>query len=253
VRSVDLNADLGEGFGRYRLTSDPAVLALVTSANVACGFHAGDPVIMRETVTEAARRGVAVGAHPGYPDRLGFGRRHLDATPQECAAYVLYQVGALQAVCRAAGIRLRYVKPHGALYTRAARDAAVADAIARAVREADPTLVLLGLAGSELLRAAERAGIAAAAEAFVDRSYEPDGSLTPRDRHDALLDDPAHCADRAVRMVLDHMVLARDGTVLEVTPDSLCVHGDGPAAVQILAATRERLLAAGVTLAPFAP
>jgi 5-oxoprolinase (ATP-hydrolysing) subunit A len=253
VARIDLNADLGEGFGRYRLPHEAALLDLVTSANVACGFHAGDPVVMRETVAAAASRGVAVGAHPGYPDLAGFGRRDLAATPDEITAFVLYQIGALAAVCRAAGTRLHHVKPHGALYNRAARERAAAAAIVEAVRMADPSLTLLGLAGSALTAAARDAALPVANEAFIDRNYEPDGTLTPRSEPDALLDDPAQCADRAARMVLDGMVTARDGSVLEIAPDSLCVHGDGAAALAVLTAVRDRLLASGVEIRTFSP
>jgi 5-oxoprolinase (ATP-hydrolysing) subunit A len=253
VARIDLNADLGEGFGRYRLPHEDALLDLVTSANVACGFHAGDPVVMRETVAAASRRGVAVGAHPGYPDLAGFGRRDLSATPAEIIAIVIYQIGALAAVCRAEGTRLRYVKPHGALYNRAARDRAAAEAIAEAVRSTDPSLILLGLAGSELVHAARDAGLATAEEAFADRAYEPDGSLTPRGEPDAVLADPAHCADRAARMALDGIVTTSDGSVLEIAPDSICVHGDGPAALAVLTAVHDRLRASGVEIRAFAP
>ena len=249
---IDLNADLGEGFGRWRLPHDHELLELVTSASVACGFHAGDPLVMLETVAAAARHRVTVGAHPSYPDLLGFGRRDLDASPEEVRAYVIYQVGALAACCLTAGTRICYVKPHGALYNRAARHAATADAIADAVHSVGPDLVLLGLAGSELLAAGRRAGLRVAAEAFIDRNYEPDGTLTPRSRTDAVMTNPAACAERAVRMVLDHVVIARDGTKLDVTPASLCVHGDGPAALALLQAVRGRLGEAGVELAPFA-
>jgi 5-oxoprolinase (ATP-hydrolysing) subunit A len=252
MASVDLNADLGEGFGRYRFPADEAILDIVSSANVACGFHAGDPVVIRHTVDEAARRGVAIGAHPGYPDLLGFGRRELAATPPEIEAYVIYQVGALQAFCTAAGTRLRFVKAHGALYNRAARDPAAADAIAHAVRVVDPGLAFLGLAGSELVKAARRAKLAVAEEAFIDRAYAADGTLLPRSHPGAVLHDPAVCVDRAARMVLDGLVEAVDGTMLPVRADSLCAHGDGPNAVELLTAVRKRLETAGVRIAAFA-
>jgi len=253
VRRIDLNADLGESYGRWRLGHDPDLLALVSSANVACGFHAGDPLTLNETLTLAARHGVTVGAHPGYPDLLGFGRRDIDATPAEVESWVVYQIGALAALARAAGTEVRYVKPHGALYNRAVRHAATADAIARAVRAVDSGLVLLGLPGSEILAAAERAGVRGAREAFPDRNYEADGTLTPRSRSDALVSDPAVCADRAVRMALDGVVEARDGSIVEIEPDSLCVHGDGPDALPVLQAIRARLELSGITIAPFAP
>lgn len=248
---IDLNADLGEAFGRWRL-DDAAMLEVVTSASIACGFHAGDPRVMRETVAAASARGVAIGAHPSYPDLVGFGRRELAATPAEIEADVIYQIGALAGVCAAAGAPLRYVKPHGALYNRAARDAAAAAAIVRAVRGVDASLVLLALAGSEMVRAAEHAGVRVAREAFVDRAYRADGTLVPRTEPGAVLGDVVMVAERALRMVRDHEVQAMDGTVLHVEPDSLCAHGDGPEALALVSAVRARLDAAGIGIAPFA-
>lgn len=239
MQTIDLNADLGEGFAGVSPPDDATLLTLVTSANVACGYHAGDAVLMRRTVVEAVKRGVAVGAHPGYPDPLGFGRRDLAATPKEVTAYVIAQVGALAAFCSAAGSRLRYVKPHGALYNRAARDAGVADAIAEGVRLADSSLVLLGLADSELTAAAMRAGIASAREGFADRAYRADGTLVPRTERGALLTEPGAAADQAER--------------LAPNVDSICVHSDTPGAVSIVRAVRARLVEAGYTIAPFAP
>lgn len=250
--SIDLNADLGEGFGIYRLPQEPELLTLVTSANIACGGHAGDPVVMRETVAQALAGGVTIGAHPGYPDREGFGRRDLGASPAEIAAMVLTQVGALAAVCRAAGGTLRYVKPHGALYNRVARDPEAATALVEAVRAIDPTLLLLGLDGSTMLRAAETAGLGGIREAFVDRAYLPDGSLLPRSEPGAVLHDPDLVAERALRMVAEHHVVAIDGTRHLVRPQSLCTHGDGPNAVDLVRAVRHRLEEAGVTVAAFA-
>lgn len=249
---IDLNADLGESYGRWRMPHDRDLLDLVTSANVACGFHAGDPQVMLETVREAAQRGVTIGAHPGYPDLMGFGRRDLDASPVEVTAYVIYQIGALQACCAAAGTRLRYVKPHGALYNRAVRHLPTARAINQAILAVDPALILLCLAGTEWLAEARRAGLTVAAEAFIDRNYEPDGTLTPRSEPDAVLDEPESCAERAVRLVTDGVVSARDGSLLKLRPDSLCAHGDGPTAQALLATVRRRLTAAGVTIEAFA-
>lgn len=249
-REVDLNADMGESFGRYRL-GDDALLDVVTSASIACGFHAGDPTVMRDTVAGAAMRGVAIGAHPGYPDLVGFGRRELSATPEEIEAFVVYQIGALQGVCAAAGTRLRYVKAHGALYNRAARDVAAADAIARAVRSVDPSLALLGLAGSAMIGAAERAGIRGVSEAFVDRAYRGDGTLVPRSESGAVLTDVAAVAERAVQMVRSQSVPAADGSVVSIRVESLCTHGDGPRAVEIVSAVRRRLEEAGVTVTAF--
>ena len=242
---------MGEGFGRYRL-NDEALLATVTSASIACGFHAGDPVVMRETVASALTRGVRIGAHAGYPDLVGFGRRDLAVTPSEVEAIVVYQIGALQAVCAAAGARLRYVKPHGSLYNRAARDAATADAIARAVRSVDSSLILLGLARSALIEAADRVGIRSVSEAFVDRAYRSDGSLVPRTEPGAVLTDVGAVADRALRMVETGTVLAADGSVVRVRAESLCVHGDDRDAAAIVRAVRTRMEQAGVSVAPFA-
>jgi len=249
--TIDLNADMGEGFGRYRL-NDEQLLDLVTSASIACGFHAGDPVVMRESVTGAVRRGVVIGAHPGYPDLVGFGRRELAATPDEIYAFVAYQVGALQGICAAAGGRLRYVKPHGALYNRAARDEAAADAIARAVCGVDISLALLGLAGSTMITAAERVGIRAVSEAFVDRAYRADGTLVPRGESGAVLSDIESVAERALRIVLERKVRTIDGSIIDLEAESLCTHGDGPHAAAIVSAVRHRLEAAGVTVAAFA-
>jgi UPF0271 protein len=246
-RTVDLNADMGEAQG-----DDAALVGLVTSANVACGFHAGDPMIMRATVDAAVRAGVAVGAHPGYPDRQGFGRRDLAATPAEITADVLYQVGALQAVCRAAGTRVRYVKAHGALYNRAAKDAAAAKAIAEAVRIADPSLVLLCLAGSAMVDVTRAAGVTVAEEAFADRAYVADGSLVSRSLPGSVLTDPSVVAARAVRMVTTGEVEAHGGGTVRLRADSLCVHGDTPGALDLVRAVRRALTAEGLTLASFA-
>lgn len=251
--TIDLNADLGEGFAVYRFLQEPAVLSLVTSANIACGAHAGDPMVMREAVARAKAAGVVIGAHPGYPDREGFGRRELAASPEEIGAMVIVQIGALAAVCAAAGTRLRYVKPHGALYNRAARDAAAARAIAEAVHAVDPSLVLLGLDGSALVRAGEDAGLAVAREAFLDRAYRPDGTLVPRGEPGAVLTDPAHVAERALRMVTEHHVIAVDGTRHLMRPDSLCAHGDGGNPYALVHGVRSALEEAGVRIAPFVP
>ncbi len=252
MTSIDLNADLGEGFGRYRLEGDTELLDLVSSANIACGFHAGDPLVMRETVSRAAARRVVVGAHPSYPDLVGFGRRELGATPTEVEADVVYQIGALAAFCVGHGTALRYVKPHGALYNRAAKDASIATAIVRAIRSVDPSLILLGLEGTVMLTEAQAGGLDVAREAFVDRAYLADGQLVPRGQPGAVLDDVATIVERAVRMVTERFVIAIDGTRRIVRPDSLCVHGDGPHAVAIVRALRERLESVGIEIAPFA-
>jgi len=251
VTSVDLNADLGESFGRYTLPGEDELLSLITSANVACGFHAADPLVMQRTVSAAAGRGVTIGAHPSYPDRVGFGRRELAASPAEIAADVTYQVGALDGFCRAAGTRVRYVKLHGALYHRAARDRDVAKAVTFALRQLDSDLVMLGPEGSALLQAATETGLDVAREAFVDRAYQPDGHLVPRGTPGAVLDDVVLIAERALRMVQDKNVVAIDGTRCMVRADSLCVHGDGAKAVEIVRAVRQLFEAGGISLAPF--
>ena len=246
---VDLNADIGESFGVYTTGHDELLLRHVTSGSLACGFHAGDPSVMRATIHLAARAGVAIGAHPGFPDLVGFGRREMGAAPDEIADMVLYQIGALSAMARTAGLTLQHVKPHGALYNMSVRRKDIADAIARGVAAFDESLVLVALPGSELLAAGSRLGLRVAAEAFADRSYEPDGSLTPRRFADAVLRDEAVVAARAVQMVRDGCVAARDGTVLSVRPDTICIHGDTPDAAALAAAVRSALEEAGVTVA----
>jgi UPF0271 protein len=247
---IDLNADIGESFGIYSAGSDELLLRTITSGSIACGFHAGDPSVMRRTVRMAARAGVAVGAHPGFPDLVGFGRREMDVAPRDIADLVLYQIGALSAIAKAEGIALRHVKPHGALYNMSARRADIAEAIARAVAAFDDALLLIGLPGSELLSAGTRLGLQTAAEAFADRSYEPDGSLTPRHLGDSVLSEPGRAAERAVRMVRDGKVVARDGSTLTMKVDTICVHGDTPDAAELAAAVRFGLEQSGVTVAP---
>lgn len=250
---IDLNADLGEGFGVWRLGDDDAMLGLVTSANIACGFHAGDPSIMLARCRTAAERGVAIGAHVSYRDLAGFGRREMPVGLDELHADVVYQVGALQAAARAAGTRVRYVKPHGALYNRIVHDEHQAEAVVSAVRDAAPGLPILGLAASAVERAAVSAGLPFLREAFVDRGYRSDGSLVPRGEPGDLLTDPAVVASRAVRMVVEGAVAAASGEELAIAVDSLCVHGDTPGAVAMAKAVRAALAEAGVDLAPAAP
>jgi UPF0271 protein len=251
VATIDLNADVGEGYGAWPAPADADLFRLISSASIACGFHAGDPGRMRETAALAVRHSVAVGAHPGYPDLLGFGRRELDASAREIADYVAYQVGAMIACARAAGGRVRYVKPHGALYNRAARDPEIARAIAEGIRAADPALALLGLAGSALTACAREAGLRAVSEAFLDRGYLRDGCLVPRGTPGALIDDPDTAAARAVRLVREGTVDTVDGAALRLEAESLCVHGDGARAVPVLKAVRARLAAEGIAVAPF--
>ncbi len=243
---VDLNCDVGESFGVYTVGDDARVFDYVTSANIACGFHAGDPATMRKTVRLAAEKGVAIGAHPGLPDLLGFGRRRMEISPQDAYDLVLYQVGALEAFVRAAGVQLCHVKPHGALYNMAARETALATAIAQAVASFDPRLVLVGLSGSELIRAGEACGLTTANEVFADRGYQADGSLTPRSQPGATIAEAKEAAERAVRMVQEGVVVSVQGTMTPVRADSICIHGDAPHAVDFAAAIRRKLTEAGV-------
>ena len=246
---VDLNSDLGESFGAWKMGRDADVLTFVSSANLACGFHAGDPCVMRDSVAAAKKAGAAVGAHPGYPDLAGFGRRNMACTPDELYAYTLYQIGALRAFCGAQGIRLQHVKPHGAMYNSAAKKIEEARASAQAVKDAGG-LILLGLAGSEFQTAAEEAGVPFAAEAFADRGYMPDGTLVPRSRPGAFVRDADQAARRVIRMVKEGTVEAADGTVISLHPQSICLHGDSPTAVQMAQTLRTRLEEAGIRIAP---
>jgi 5-oxoprolinase (ATP-hydrolysing) subunit A len=252
TRAIDLNSDVGESFGRWQLGDDDAVLALVTSANVACGFHAGDPSTLRRCCEVAARHGVTVGAQVGYRDLAGFGRRFLDAHPTELADDVTYQIGALSAMARAAGTTVAYVKPHGALYNAVVHHESQAQAVVDAVRAYDPDLLLLGLPGSELLVRAEAAGLRTVREAFADRGYTPDGTLVPRSEPGALLEDPEEVAHRVVRLVTEGVVVAVDGTEVSIQAESVCLHGDTPGAVAMAERVRDRLAEAGVTMRPFA-
>lgn len=247
--TMDLNSDLGEGYGAWRMGDDVAMLAIVSSANVACGFHAGDPLVIRRTVAEAARRGVAIGAHVSYPDRVGFGRRPMDVTPDELIADVIYQIGALQGICAAAGTRVSYVKPHGALYNTIATDAIQGDAVIRAILEVDPSLALMGLAGSPILTRAGDAGLRVLAEAFGDRAYAPDGTLVSRRLPGAVLHDPATVAARMLRLARDGVIEAIDGSTLSLRADSICVHGDSADAVAMARGIRNALVAAGIGIA----
>jgi 5-oxoprolinase (ATP-hydrolysing) subunit A len=250
--TIDLNADVGEGYGVWPAAPDADLFPLISSASIACGFHAGDPGLMRETAALAARNGVVVGAHPGYPDLLGFGRRELGATAREVGDYIAYQLGAMIACAAAAGTRVRYVKPHGALYNRAAREPEIAKAVAEAVRAVDPDLALLGLAGSALLSAACDAGLRPVAEAFLDRGYRSDGSLVPRGAPGALIEDPAVAAARAIRLVREGLVETAEGPSVPIAAESFCVHGDSPRARGVLREVRERLAAERIVVAPFA-
>jgi UPF0271 protein len=248
VTTIDLNADLGECDGPGVSPVDEQLLRLATSANVACGGHAGNADVMLATVKRAYELDVAVGAHPGYADREGFGRRELGLSPAEIGRQVAEQLAVMTACCRKAGVRLRYVKPHGALYNRAVRDAEAARAVVGALGD----LVLLCLPGSEMMKAASAAGVRTAVEAFVDRGYRADGTLVPRGEPGALLEDVPTAVERAFRLVTEGRLTPRDGPDLAIRADSLCVHGDGPHAVQLLDAVRHRMMASGIGLAPFA-
>jgi UPF0271 protein len=249
---MDLNSDLGEGFGRWTLGDDDALLAIVTSANVACGFHAGDPTVLRRTCARAAERGVAIGAQVGYRDLAGFGRRFIDVEPAELTNDVLYQIGALEAMARVAGSRVVYVKPHGALYNTIVHHESQAAAVVEAVRCYDPSLPVLGLPGSAWLRLAGEAGLPTVAEAFADRAYTPEGTLVSRRQPGAVLHDAGVIAARCVRLASDGEIEAVDGTIVTVRAQSICVHGDTAGAVAIAAAVRAALRDAQVEIAPFA-
>jgi len=249
--SIDLNCDMGEGYGSYTMGSDEEVMPLVSSANVACGFHASDPATMHRTVRLAKQHGVAVGAHPSFPDLVGFGRRQLAASPQEIRDDVLYQVGALWAFCRAEGVRLRHVKAHGALYNAAAKDLPTALAIAEAVRDVDPTLWLVCLSRSALVEAARRTGLPHVEEAFADRAYARDGALVPRSVPGAVIHDAARVEERVLRMVREGKVQSIDGVDVPIAAGTICVHGDTPGAVGLARAIRERLQREGVEVAAF--
>ena len=251
TRVIDLNADLGESFGAYTMGDDAALLDVVTSANVACGFHAGDPMVMTRTVRTAARRGVVVGAHVGYRDLHGFGRRAVAMTPAELTADVLYQLGALDGIARANGTRVAYVKAHGALYNTAAVDAVVAAALVDAVRAFDASLPLLTLPGSEVLRACADAGVRGVAECFADRAYDPDGRLVSRSAPGAVIHDVEAVVKRAVEMATAGTVTAVDGTTVHLAAESMCVHGDTPGSAALTSAVRAGLRDAGVELRPF--
>jgi UPF0271 protein len=248
--AIDLNADLGESFGRWTLGNDADLMKSITSANVACGFHAGDPGVMRDTVRLARAAGVVIGAHPGFPDLAGFGRRNMAASPREVEDFVLYQLGALAGIAAVEGVRLQHVKAHGALYNMAVRDRALADAIARAVAAFDRSLILFGLPDTELLRAGERAGLRVAAEGFADRAYEADGTLTPRTRPGSVIHSPEEVIGRAVRMARDGVVRATNGTDVPMRVDTLCTHGDTPGAHDLTRQLRAGLDAAGIAVKP---
>jgi UPF0271 protein len=252
MATIDLNSDLGEGYGDYRMGDDAAMLQIVTSVNVACGFHAGDPQIMAETFAAARAAGVAIGAHPGYPDLQGFGRRFIPYSAAEIERLVAYQLGAAMALASLARHKVTHVKAHGALANLAADDREVAGAVVRAAKAVDPGLVILAIAGTEIERAADGNGMRAAREIFADRAYTPLGRLVPRTQPGAVIHDPETAAARVLNMLKEGAIIAVDGTRVPVGIDSVCVHGDTPGAVALAGAVRAALTGAGFVLRPFA-
>ncbi len=245
---IDLNSDVGESFGAYTIGHDAGLMKSITSANIAAGFHGGDPTVLRDTIRLARKNGVAVGAHPGFPDLVGFGRRELNVTPREAEDCVLYQLAAVAGVASAEGVRLQHVKPHGALFNMAVKDPELASAIARAVAAFDASLILFGLPGSQILHAGRAAGLRVAAEVFADRAYEPNGQLVSRRKPGAVIHDAGLVVARAVRMVKDGRVVSSDGTVVPLESDTICLHGDTPGSDDLAAKVRAGLEAAGITV-----
>lgn len=245
---VDLNSDLGESFGRYTIGSDDKIIPLITSANVACGYHASDPVVMDKTLAMAREACIRVGAHPGYPDLMGFGRRNLNVSPEEARAYTLYQLGALDAFCRAHQLKMQHVKPHGAFYNMAAKDYELSKAICQAVKEFDDRLIVLALSGGELARAAKDMGLRTALEVFADRAYEEDGSLVNRRKEGAMVTDENVAIARVVRMIKEKKVTAITGKDIPIQADSVCVHGDGAKALAFVEKIRRTLTEEGIEI-----
>lgn len=248
--TVDLNSDLGESFGRYTIGNDDKIIPLISSANVACGYHASDPVVMDETIVRAKEAGIRVGAHPGFPDLMGFGRRNMNVTPAEAKAYVLYQLGALDAFCRAKGVKMQHVKPHGALYNMAAKDYALSTAICEAIKEFDSSLIVLALSGGQLAKAAQDMGLRTAMEVFADRGYEEDGTLVDRRKEGAMITDEEEAIARVIRMVKEKKVTAVTGKDIPIQADSICVHGDGAKALAFVEKIREAFQTEGIQICP---
>lgn len=245
---VDLNSDLGESFGRYTLGMDDKIIPLITSANVACGYHASDPVVMNKTIEMAKAAGIRVGAHPGFPDLMGFGRRNMNVSPAEAKAYVLYQLGALDAFCKAHGVKMQHVKPHGALYNMAAKDYKLSTAICEAIREYDDNLIVMALSGGELVRAAKDMGLRVALEVFADRAYEEDGTLVARTKEGAMITDEEEAIRRVIRMVKEHKVTAITGKDIDIKADSICVHGDGAKALAFVERIKKTMEEEGIQI-----
>lgn len=248
--AIDLNSDLGESYGAYKMGRDADIIPLVSSANVACGFHAGDPTIMAKTAKLCKDSGAAMGAHPGYPDLQGFGRRNMNVSPTDVKNLILYQVGALAAFCKSEGIRLQHLKPHGALYNMAAKDPALARAICEGIQEFDGNLILLGLAGSEMLRQAKEIGLPCASEVFADRAYEDDGTLVSRTKPGAMISDEDEAVARVIGMIKNHTVTTITGKEIEIIPDSVCVHGDSEKALLFVEKIRAALEGEGIEVKP---
>ena len=245
---VDLNCDMGESFGVYRMGNDEAIMDYITSANIACGFHAGDPATMRKTVQLALEKNVGIGAHPGLQDLVGFGRRNISLSPQEAYDLVVYQIGALSGFVQAEGGKMQHVKAHGALYNMAAQNAGLSEAIAEAVYKIDPELILFGLSGSELVKAGEKIGLRTAGEVFSDRTYQADGSLTPRSQPNALITDTATALEQVIRMVKQQKVMSVQQQEIQITVDTICIHGDGATALDFASAISSSLAAAGIDI-----
>lgn len=248
MKTIDLNSDLGESYGAFTVGNDKEVLKYISSANIACGYHAGDHNVMFETVSLAKKYGVQIGVHPGLPDLAGFGRREMILSPREVYNLVIYQIGSLAAVCKVNGTKLAHVKPHGALYNMAAKNPEIAKAIAGAVGDFDPGLVLYALAGSELVKAGEEKGLVVAEEVFADRTYQPDGTLTSRLKENALIHDTQIAIKRVVRMINEGKVAAEDGTDLLIKADTICVHGDSPQALEFVTALRMTLIQENISI-----
>lgn len=247
---IDLNSDLGESFGRYTIGMDEKIIPLITSANVACGYHAADPVVMSKTVRKAKEAGIQIGAHPGFPDLMGFGRRNLNVAPEEAKAYVLYQLGALDAFCKAEGIKLQHVKPHGALYNMAAKDYILSKSICEAIYEFDKNLIVLALSGGELARAAADMGLRTALEVFADRGYEEDGTLVDRRKEGAMITDEEEAIKRVIRMVKEKKVTAVTGKDISIQANSVCVHGDGEKALAFVEKIRQAFQNENIQIVP---
>ena len=248
MQTIDLNCDMGEAFGNYSMPNDETLFEYITSANIACGFHAGDPQVMQQTVSMAMQKGVAIGAHPGLPDLQGFGRREIKISPNEAYQITLYQIGALYAFVKAAGAKLHHVKPHGALYNMAARDLDLARAIVQAIRDFDPALILYALAGSRMIEEAQRLGLQTASEVFADRTYQDDGSLTPRSQNNALITDQSESTQQVLLMIKQQQVISINQKTVSLSAETLCLHGDGAHAIEFAKSINKRLKQEGINI-----